>query len=62
MPWPGQPEELWTRLYKVSAPMRPRFDSFPKEVRADGIREVFANFEPSYDRRQVVTRTRIIFA
>jgi SAM-dependent methyltransferase len=62
MPWPGPPEELWTRLYEVSAPLRPYFNSFPPEVRADAIREAVANFEPFYDGRQVVTSTRIIIA
>ncbi len=42
MVWPGPPEELWTRLYEVSAPMRPYFNSFTPEVRAEAVKEAVA--------------------
>lgn len=60
--WPGTPEELWTRLYEISAPMRPYFNSFTPEVRAEAIKEVVAGFNKYYNGREVSTRATIIVA
>jgi ubiquinone/menaquinone biosynthesis C-methylase UbiE len=62
MKWPGPPEELWTRLYEVSAPMRPYFNSFSPEVRAEAIVESTANLSSYYDGREVSTRVSIVVA
>lgn len=62
MLWPGPPEELWTRLYEVSAPMRPYFNSFPPEVRAEAIQEAVTNLAPYFDGREVATRAAIVIA
>jgi ubiquinone/menaquinone biosynthesis C-methylase UbiE len=62
MVWPGTAAELWTRLHEVSAPMRPYFDSFPVEVRAEAIREAIAGLEKYADGRHVVTRAAIVVA
>jgi ubiquinone/menaquinone biosynthesis C-methylase UbiE len=60
--WPGPPEELWTRLHEVNAPMRPYFDSFTPEARAEAIKEAVAGFGQYYDGREVSTRATIIAA
>ncbi len=62
MKWPGPPAELWTRLYEVSAPMRPYFNSFPPEVRAEAIVESTANLSSYYDGREVSTKVSIVVA
>ncbi|HVU24937.1 MAG TPA: methyltransferase domain-containing protein [Opitutus sp.] len=60
--WPGPPDELWTRLYECSAPMRPYFDSFSPDVRAAAIREAIAGLAHYYDGREVVASAVIIVA
>jgi SAM-dependent methyltransferase len=60
--WPGPPEELWTRLYEVSAPMRPYFNSFTPEVRAEATKEAIDGFASYFDGREVTTRTAIVVA
>jgi SAM-dependent methyltransferase len=60
--WPGSPDELWTRQYEISAPLRPYFDSFAPEARADAIRETISGFAKHYDGREVVTRSAIVVA
>jgi ubiquinone/menaquinone biosynthesis C-methylase UbiE len=62
MAWPGPPEEMWTRLYEVSAPMRPYFNSFTPEVRAEAIKEAVAGLAKFFDGREVVTRAAIVVA
>lgn len=62
MNWPGPPAELWTRLYEVSAPMRPYFDSFAPEVREQAIKEAIAGLTPFYNGRHVATRSSIVVA
>jgi SAM-dependent methyltransferase len=62
MIWPGPPDELWTRLYEVSAPMRPYFNSFPPNVRAEAVREAVANLTTFFNGREVVTRAGIVVA
>ncbi len=60
--WPGSPEELWTRLYEISAPMRPYFDSFAPGIRAEAIQEVVAGFAKFSRGREISMRTTIILA
>lgn len=60
--WPGPPDELWTRMYEVSAPMRPYFNSFAPEVRAQAIQEAIVGLTGYYDGQQVATRTTIVVA
>ena len=60
--WPGSPEELWQRLYEVSAPMRPYFNSFAPEARADAIQEVVAGLAKFYDGKEVSTRAPVVVA
>ena len=60
--WPGSPQELWTRLYEVSAPMRPYFNSFPPEELAAATQEAIAGFSRYYDGRAVSTRAAIVVA
>lgn len=62
MVWPGPPDELWTRLYECSAPMRPYFDSFAPDVRAAAIQEAIADLTKFHDGRDVVTRAAIVVA
>lgn len=62
MAWPGPPAELWTRLYECSAPMRPYFDSFAPDVRAEAIKEATAGLEKFFDGRAVVTHADIVAA
>lgn len=62
MNWPGPPDELWTRLYEVSAPMRPYFNSFAPEVRAEAVREAIANLATFFNGREVLTRAAIVVA
>ncbi|HEY4302429.1 MAG TPA: methyltransferase domain-containing protein [Candidatus Didemnitutus sp.] len=62
MHWPGPPEELWTRQHEISAPLRPYFDSFAPEAKADAIREVIAMLHGHYDGRQVAMNTAIVVA
>jgi len=60
--WPGPPEELWTRQYEISAPLRPYFHSFPDDVRAEAIKETIAGFAKLYDGAEVVARSAIVVA
>jgi SAM-dependent methyltransferase len=60
--WPGPPEEVWTRQYEISAPLRPYFDSFAPEVKAEAIKETIAGFAQHYDGREVVARSAIVAA
>lgn len=60
--WPGPPEELWRRLYEISAPMRPYFDSFPSEERAEAIKEAVANLSKYSQGGEVVTKAPIVLA
>lgn len=60
MPWPGPPEELWTRLHEVSAPMRPYFDSFPPDEKAEAIKEAIAGLTKFYNGREVITQATIV--
>ena len=60
--WPGPPDEMWTRQYEISAPLRPYFDSFAPEVRAQAIEEVVAGLAKFYDGREVSTRVTIVVA
>ena len=60
--WPGPPDELWTRQYEISAPLRPYFDSFTADVRAQAIEEVVAGLTAFYDGREVSTRVTIVVA
>jgi SAM-dependent methyltransferase len=60
--WPGSPEELWTRTYEISAPMRPYFNSFTVDVRAEAVREVIAGLARYSDGREVSTRAPIVIA
>jgi SAM-dependent methyltransferase len=62
MIWPGTAEELWTRLYEISAPMRPYFNSFAPEVRAEAVREAIAALGKYFDSREVVTHAAIVVA
>lgn len=62
MNWPGPPDELWTRLYEVSAPMRPYFNSFAPDVREQAIEEAIAGLAPFYNGRHVATRSSIVIA
>ena len=62
MIWPGPPEELWTRLYQVSAPLRPYFDSFAPAEREEIIKESVENFRRFYNGEQIVTKTAIVVA
>ena len=60
--WPGTPDELWTRLYEVSAPMRPYFNSFPAEVQNQARREAILELSEYYDGHDVTTRAAIVVA
>jgi SAM-dependent methyltransferase len=60
--WPGPAEELWRRLYDVSAPMRPYFDSFSEEVRAEAVKEVIVNLSKYSQGGEIVTRAPIVIA
>jgi ubiquinone/menaquinone biosynthesis C-methylase UbiE len=60
--WPGPPDELWTRLYEVSAPMRPYFNSFTPEIRADAVKEVVANLTQYFDGQRVTTKAAVVIA
>ena len=60
--WPGQPDELWRRLYEVSAPLRPYFDSFEPDIRADAINEAIVNLGAFYDGAVVSTKSAIVVA
>lgn len=60
--WPGPPEELWQRQYEISAPMRPYFNSFTPEVRAEAAKEVVAGFAKFHNGREVVTQAPIVIA
>ncbi len=60
--WPGPPEEVWTRQYEISAPMRPYYNSFPPDVRAECIRETIAGFAKHYDGQEVVMKSAIVVA
>lgn len=60
--WPGTPEELWTRQYEISAPLRPYFNSFSPEARTEAIKETIASFTALYDGREVVAKTAIVVA
>ncbi len=60
--WPGPPEELWQRQYEISAPLRPYFDSFAPDIRAEAIRETIAGFASLYDGKEVVARSAIVVA
>jgi ubiquinone/menaquinone biosynthesis C-methylase UbiE len=60
--WPGPPDELWTRQYEISAPLRPYFDSFTSEERAQAIREAIAGLGTFYDGREVSSRVTIVVA
>ncbi|HVU15322.1 MAG TPA: class I SAM-dependent methyltransferase [Candidatus Didemnitutus sp.] len=62
MRWPGPPEELWTRQYEISAPLRPYFNSFAPADQAAAIKEVIAEFHRRYDGRNVVAKTAIVVA
>jgi SAM-dependent methyltransferase len=62
MTWPGSPEELWTRLYEVSAPMRPYFNSFAPEVRAEAVKEAVAQLAQYSVGGKVATRAAIVVA
>jgi ubiquinone/menaquinone biosynthesis C-methylase UbiE len=60
--WPGPPDELWTRQYEISAPLRPYFDSFSAEEKAAAIKETIAGLTALYDGRQVITHAAIVVA
>lgn len=60
--WPGTPEEMWTRQYEVSAPMRPYFNSFAPDIRAECIQETIAGFAKHYNGREVVLQSAIVVA
>jgi SAM-dependent methyltransferase len=60
--WPGPPDELWTRLYEVSAPMRPYFNSFEPSIRSKAIQEAITGLSEFYDGREVSTRTTVVVA
>ena len=62
MNWPGPPDELWTRLYEVSAPMRPSFNRFAPDVRAEAVQEAIAGLAKFFDGREVKTRATIVVA
>lgn len=62
MTWSGPPEELWQRLYDVSAATRPYLDSFPAEVRAAAAREATAGFGRYYDGRAIRMGAPIVVA
>lgn len=62
MRWPGPPAEMWTRQYEISAPMRPYFDSFAPEVKAEAIKETIAALTALYDGREVTTRAGLVVA
>lgn len=60
--WPGPPEEVWTRQYEISAPLRPYFNSFAPDVQAEAIKETIAGFAKHYDGKEVVMRSAIVVA
>jgi SAM-dependent methyltransferase len=60
--WPGPPDELWTRQYEISAPLRPYFDSFPPGQKAAAITETITGFAGHYDGREVSFSTAIVVA
>ena len=60
--WPGPPEEVWTRQYEISAPLRPYFNSFAPDVQAEAIKETIAGFAQHYDGREVVMKSAIVVA
>jgi SAM-dependent methyltransferase len=60
--WPGPPEELWTRQYEISAPLRPYFDSFAPDAKAEAIEETIAGFATRYDGNEIVMQTAIVVA
>ena len=60
--WPGPADELWRRLYEISAPMRPYFDSFPAEEKAAAIKEVITNLSKYTQDGEVVTKAPIVLA
>ena len=62
MRWPGSPAELWTRQYEISAPLRPYFDSFAPEVKAEAVQETIAGLTALYDGQEVVTRAGLVVA
>jgi SAM-dependent methyltransferase len=62
MIWPGPPDELWRRLYEVSAPMRPYFDSFTPDIRTQAIAESIVNLNAYYDGSRVTTAAPIVVA
>lgn len=62
LPWPGPPAELWERMYEISAPNRPYFNSFTPEVRAEAVKEVVAGFQQYFDGREVITSAPIVMA
>jgi SAM-dependent methyltransferase len=58
--WPGPPDELWTRQYEISAPLRPYFDSFPPDAKAAAIQETIAGFAARYDGKEIAMLTAIV--
>jgi SAM-dependent methyltransferase len=60
--WPGTPHEAWDRLYEAAAPMRPYFNSFAPEVRAEAVREVIEGFEKFKVGDEVMMKASIVVA
>ena len=60
--WPGPPDELWTRQYEIAAPMRPYFDSFAPEVKAEAVKETIAGLMALYDGKEIATRAGLVVA
>jgi SAM-dependent methyltransferase len=60
--WPGPAEELWRRLYEVSAPLRPYFDSFAPQEREAAAREAVANLSKLSKGGEVSARADIVLA
>jgi len=60
--WPGPADELWRRLYEVSAPMRPYFNGFTDEERSAAVKEVIADLSKYDQNGEIVTRAPIVLA
>ena len=58
----GPAEEVWTRQYEISVPLRPYFNSFAPADFTAAVQETIAGYAARYDGREVTTHTAIVVA
>jgi SAM-dependent methyltransferase len=61
-PWPGAPEEYWQEFYDVAVPMRPLFESLPREEFVRAKAEAVDLLRAHYDGSAVHTSVAIVVA